>query len=180
MCAKPGFTLIELIIVLTILAIVAAVAIPTYQNMQTQAKNAAIKGILGGVRSALLIYRVNEIASGRVSFAVGDPYRGWPAGHQVRDLFDGGTQFGLPHVLQNGDLPDNPWAVDAGFQPVDKDNLCWQYDNPELFPRGSLVDYCNPSSGTPAPWVYNEAVGEFWANTAANGGTLGVDTENMF
>ncbi len=44
-----GFTLIELVMVIVILAVLAAVAIPTFVNLSTEAKAAAESGVVGGV-----------------------------------------------------------------------------------------------------------------------------------
>lgn len=45
---KKGFTLIELVMVMVILGILSAVAIPTFFNLQDEAKEASVKGGLGG------------------------------------------------------------------------------------------------------------------------------------
>jgi len=61
---KRGFTLIELVMVIVILGILAAVAVPTFFNMQGQAQISAVKGALGGLRSGVAIWYAKEAASG--------------------------------------------------------------------------------------------------------------------
>ena len=53
---SKGFTLIELMIVVAIIGILAAVAIPKFADLVTKSKEAAVKGTLGAVRSAVSIY----------------------------------------------------------------------------------------------------------------------------
>ena len=92
---QKGFTLVELVIIIVILGILAAVAIPKYQDLSTEAREAAARSALGSLRSGITIFYANE--------AVTTGTAAWPA---QLDLETIGT------VMEQA-LPKNPYQVDA-------------------------------------------------------------------
>jgi MSHA pilin protein MshA len=61
---RRGFTMIELIMVIVILGILAAVGIPRYIDLSSQAKTSAAKGAIGTIRAAVSMAYAQNAAGG--------------------------------------------------------------------------------------------------------------------
>ncbi len=70
--SSKGFTLIEIIAVLVILGILAAVAVPKYINMADEAKKAAGQGQVAELKSALNLAYAKEYLKAGASPATAD------------------------------------------------------------------------------------------------------------
>lgn len=60
---QSGFTLIEMVAVIIILAIMAATALPRFINLSQDARLSALQGLAGGVRSAAALAKSQWLAS---------------------------------------------------------------------------------------------------------------------
>ena len=70
---QKGFTLIELIIIIVILAILMAVAIPTYIDLKTEAANGTAKGVFGALSGAnAILYAERIVKGGGITYTMGN------------------------------------------------------------------------------------------------------------
>jgi general secretion pathway protein G len=137
MNAKYGFTLVEILIVVTILGILAAMVIPVFGQASTDAKTAALASNLSKMRQQIEVYRNqhNGVLPGTSGSATFEQ-----AMIGKTTLYgDVGGRYG-PYIM---DLPKNSFTDDSTIR----------------------VD-TNPA-GTGTGWHYNPVTGDFQADDSA-------------
>jgi len=139
---RTGFTLVELIAVMVVLGVLAAVAVPRFFDYTSRAKTASLQGSLGNIRSAISSYYADQSFSGTAAYPT------------LAQLTTTGT------VLQSS-IPANPYnnlstveevtvLADANNRVTD-DDTGWRYyvDNTATPPLA--IFWANSSDTTTAP-----------------------------
>jgi type II secretion system protein G len=116
--ASKAFTLIELLIVVAIIAILAAIAVPNFLEAQTRAKVADVQADLRNLANALESYRVDNSGYPPSPYPVAG-YRtliGWvsptnPDAHLFRQLT---TPISYLNSLPRSPFKGKDWIAEAG------------------------------------------------------------------
>lgn len=159
---KKGFTLIEVIIVVTILGIMAAIVVPTFQGNVAQAKESASKSNLATLRTQIELYKLQ--------------HNGYPPGY----VNGGGTSVGIlalqftrtttvagltsPSTVPTAPFLYGPYVKSIPQNPYNKlSNITFVAEGTEF---SAAVD------GTSGGWLYKKETAEIvlnWTGTDSDG-----------
>jgi len=129
---NKGFTLIELIIVMVILGIMAAVAVPRYLDSISNAEESAENAIINSIRSGLKQYANNKLYSDGRAIWPDNPFDALserPAGYTTDSNdadVDGEWTFDLSNSRITHQRADNSryyWNYDKGIQTGDQASI---------------------------------------------------------
>ena len=142
-----GFTLIELVVVITILGILAAFAIPKFIALDTQARTATVNGLVGTVKSAAALAR-------SLAMATGNPASVTMEGSPVAMLnnYPDSPLGGIPNAI-NVSAADFTYAPGASGAP----GVWTRVGAPT--PAGCIVTYTPATAGGAPPQVVATVTG---------------------
>lgn len=126
---KRGFSLAELVIVVALLGIMAAIVVPQFQSESTQAKGAVVKDSLRILRSSIELYAAK--------------HHGIPPGYE-NDNF----QVTPSYTVFCKQLIDNNYLRTIPKNPFNKHHRIKMIDNDQTFPQSPIDGY---------GWIYQPA-----------------------
>jgi general secretion pathway protein G len=148
MKAKHGFTLVEILIVVVILGILAAIVIPQFTEASTEAKNSSLVSSLQTMRSQIELFKIQH----------NDNLPGWQ-GATFEQALTGYTDQDGTIVAQGAVGAKGPYMQKIPANPFLDGVLA------ETVTKGTAVAPGDDSSG----WYFNTDTGQFNANDS---GTL--------
>lgn len=141
MKTQKGFTLIELVMVIVILGILAAVAIPKFADLTARAELSAENGIIGGLRSALSVYAADKVADG-------DTQEDWYPGNPF---------------ISVQDWPSNYDTTSTTKPVLDVDTDMWRVDN---LTTTTIIWHAWKNGNTRHYWAYDDSSGQITPDTS--------------
>jgi len=158
---QRGFTLIEILMVLILIAVLSAVAINAFINFRTEARNGALQSNLAALRAGI----ASQYA--QMQLRCGTSPGVFPAltSLQANSITNGASTCTTTMVtveserafLQGASIPNNPWSQPLANTITDcSGGDCVIGD----------ATFCDGTATATEAWCYNPGTGEIWADSA--------------
>jgi general secretion pathway protein G len=163
--ATRGFTLVEILIVVIILGILAAIVIPQFTEASAEARVSNLMTNLQTIRSQLLLYKTQHLEN-------------YPAdangeGHAefADEMCNYSDEDGNTQATPDANHPYGPYLTSVPINPLSNDNTVRVVQDPAAAFAAPQAD---------GGWYFNAATGEFRADlTAAHTTSDGTQLNNL-
>lgn len=123
---QSGFTLIEMVAVIIILAIMAATALPRFANLSAEARYSSLSGLAGGLRSAAALAKSKWLTAQSGNLQVADFNGVFVSVIALPTVGSAVTNLGYPDNTVNGiNLAMDSWATYMSAQEADGSLTYW-------------------------------------------------------
>jgi general secretion pathway protein G len=156
---QRGFTLVEILIVVIILGILAAIVIPQFTNASQDARKNSLTSQLQTLRSQVELYKLQHLDEN-------------PPGLDTAGLRDGATAWAEFLVKTDADHTVNvngkfgPYLQTMPLNPISEHDAA---DSGDVFVVTADVAGGGASGAGSAGWVYNMNNGKLWATSKTGG-----------
>ena len=155
---KKGFSLVEIILVVTLLGILAAIVVPSFQDHTTNAKESSVKSNLKTIRSQLEIYKLHHggLPPGYVNAAEA------PITTLVLQLTATSSVTG---AVSASKIPADPYLYGPYLKKIPENP--YNGLNTITYVSGG-TEFSAAADGTSSGWLYKKETGEFKVNWTGN------------